>query len=139
MNSIELFHSKSERLIVVLLVCFGCIIGQPQRASAADPQFVRDTNLNQLMIAAFSYTSVAYACELTSAFKMSKADTVFLFERANQSGQLTQTGQMTYENLTEFIEKGASEFRRNSYITCGEVTKYVKQINQAVDVFRTSP
>ena len=137
MNGIELFQSKSsQRFVVVLLVCFGCIIGQPKRVSAADPQFVRDTNLNQLMLAAFSYTSAAYACELTAAFKTAKADIVLLFERAVRSGQLTQIGQMTYENLTDFILKGASEFQRKSYVTCGEVSKYVKQIHQLVDKFR---
>ena len=124
------------RFVVVLVVCFGCTTGQPQRVSAADPQFVRDTNLNQIMLAAFSYASAAHACELTPAFKMAKADTVLLFERANRSGELTQTGQMAYENLTECIEKGATEFRRKSYITCGEVPKYVKQIHQLVDKFR---
>lgn len=118
-------HTKK---VVMLLL----IVNFSSSWSQGTPSFHRDSGLNQLLIGAVAYTSVAGACGLSEQYFNLKSMLVRLLERERGLNSLTQQGLILYSNLESYLEAGEQEYEGRPYVTCGNASEYIDKLIELI-------
>ena len=129
-------EDSEERLrhLIFLSLCFVALLVCPAVGND-DPVFVKDDNLNQLILSLLTYSTVAVACSDEENYGKLRSRMTRLLESNEVEGQLTKQGRVFYENTTVFIEAGVKEYKRQPYITCGEYKVHALRLIEASDNF----
>ena len=112
---------------IPLLASTGLVIAQNA------PVYHKSTEVNQVVLAALTYTSVAGVCRQRDAYFDLKSALVHLLERENSSRNLTREGAVLYSNLETYIAAGEKGYENNPYVTCGDAIKYIEMILDLVN------
>lgn len=120
---------KVLSFFIIFAFCFSLISKESDSANTLN--LSKDFSLNQFLNASYSYAVATLACNTSlKEIKSSKNTATRMFEHAKRHGLLSNAGLHLYSNLTTEIERGVRAYKTTSYVTCGEVSKYVKELRK---------
>lgn len=92
------------------------------------PRLHSSEQVSEILIRLLTYSSVARACEHTKPHYDLKATLVQALELLNRKGGFTSEGKSLYRDPETYLRRGAAEYLRHPYVTCGQAFTYYSTI-----------
>ena len=109
------------------------LLGVSFSAHSANVTLIKNKYVNEVAVAAMSYSSVLLACGDRLGSDQLKLRLLKLLTLADKKSSLTSDGRETLRETDHMISMGAGIYKANPYVSCSSGRSYKSQIIENAD------